>query len=110
MSTAYTKHSHGDKLFTVEWNLALTSPAVSEVGDAFEAVDCELVSIHATTSGTVSSKLSFGNKATADVPVSLSAGDGNVIMFPPLPPVRFYTPAIEDGDGGLALALLFREI
>lgn len=109
--TPYVKTAVGNKLFTVEWNLTLESPNVSETGNIFEAVDCELISVHATriAQGSIT-KINYANSDSNFVSVDLNTADNNVLVQPPFPDARFYTVSIEDGEGTFSAALLFREL
>ncbi|HVQ43745.1 MAG TPA: hypothetical protein VMT30_02155 [Candidatus Saccharimonadia bacterium] len=111
MTVPYTKTNVGNKLFTIEWDLELTDAMGSVSGDVFEAVDCELLSIHATTLGVGAlSKFNFSNKNSASVSINIGNPDNNIIIEPPFPSVRFYSPTLEEAEATLAVALLFKEI
>lgn len=111
MTTAYTKTPVGNKQFVIQWDLSIPDDVSSDVGDTFEAVDCELISIHATTLGAGAlTKLSYGNKNSVFVAINLSVPDNNIVISPPFPSVRFYSPSLEEAEATASIALLFREI
>jgi hypothetical protein len=111
MTVPYTKTNVGNKLFVIEWDLELTDPLLSAEGSHFEAVDCELLSIHATTIGEGAiTKMNFTNKSSGGVAISLSSPSNNQIIPSPLPPVRFYVPTLEEAEATATIALLFKEI
>jgi hypothetical protein len=129
--TAYTKYPVGNKQFVIEWDLSVNQS--EDQGDAFEAIDCELVSISALTlvsSGDVSSQLRYTNQSnfpgspgvagnyTLDLEI---AGAGYFMPWPEpaqfvrtIPQARYYAPRLEGPDvGAIAtakVALLFRTL
>lgn len=109
--TAYVKTSVGNKLFVVQWDLSIPDAISSDLGDTFEAVDCELISIHSTTLGVGAlTKLNYGNKSSGNLAFNLAVPENNVITAPPFPPVRFYAPVLEEAAATASVALLFKEI
>jgi len=111
MTIPYTKTNVGNKLFVIQWDLEVTGSLVSSEGSHFEAVDCELLSIHATTIGDGAfSYMNFTNKSSGGVAISLTHPNNNQIIPSPFPPVRFYVPTLEEAEGTAIIALLFKEI
>lgn len=111
MTTPYTKTPLGNKRFVIQWDLSTPDNVTPDVGDTFEAVDCELVSIHATTIGEGAlSKLNYSNKSSNAVAISMSAQGSNVFVVSSIPQVRFYTPTLEEAEATCSVALLFKEI
>lgn len=119
MTVAYTKESFGSKLFTVTWIL---DPRVSggQTGDVFEAVDCERLSIQATSNDTAPSLLhlsnyspSIGAGLSLSIPNNLFAPHSDLPLLSSLGQARFYWPSVGEFLGAnqnLRVSLLFREL
>lgn len=116
MTTAYTKTPVGNKLFTIEWNLdAVPGPEIN--GDAFEAVDCELVSVFGNVPSGLEGFLSLSNNSDPSLyRASISIADTFFTGLPgnlSLPsPARWYYPYVftPSVSGTLRVSMLFREV
>lgn len=115
----YTKHVLGNKLFTVEWEL---NPKTSggEVGQPFDAVDCERLSIYALSNDFVTCVLQVSN--WSDVPATpgplfqipghyVAPYEGNALSS--LGQMRWYWPSVPEEPAATVnskIALLFKEL
>jgi hypothetical protein len=135
--SAYAKYFVGNKLFTIEWDMSVDHGQNNQdLGVAFEAIDCEILSVSAqvlVSSGSPSATFRCSNLNDApstpgfgaDYALNMLAAGGNM-MIPwtnsadpveaglSLPKARFYFPfmtADNVGDAGtMKIAALFREL
>ena len=114
--TAYLRHQVGNKQFVVEWELDPTQ-LTGEIGDAFEAVDCRLITIHAFSDNGVDAELLFTNFTDNSVNFNINIPEHVMIPWvntptPLPPPFRYYWPKVAHADGvaPTKVALLFEAL
>ena len=116
MTTAFVKTQVGNKLFTIEWNLdAVPGPEIN--GDAFEAVDCELLSVSGIVQTGLQGFLALSNdsdpssyRASVEVADNFLTGlPDNPALFPK---VRWYYPYVytPSVSAEMRVSMLFKEI
>lgn len=116
MTTAYMKTAVGNKLFIIEWNLdAVPGPEIN--GDAFEGIDCELVSIFGIVPTGLEGYLALSNDADPSLyRVSILVADVFLTDQPgtiKLPSsVRWYYPYVytPSVSATMRVSMLFKEI
>lgn len=115
MAVPYTKTNVGDKLFTISWNLNPDQPT-NDIGDVFEAVDCELLSVFAHTpevSG-FDTVLNVSNWPTAPADSIFATLNLNgVALSKETPRARYYWPrgfGVSSVAPVCKVALLFKEL
>lgn len=114
----YTLRKFGAKRFTVEWILDPQNTTDVYIGDRFDAVDCDLVSVYAISAADLLCKLYGSNLHGAIVDPAyglLSNISGHVALPSALgdiyyPPMRLYWPTAEDVVGISRVALLFESL
>jgi hypothetical protein len=109
--TPFNKVAVGNKQFIVAWHLTAGGSGV--LGEAFEAIDCELVSVYASMHPDLDCRLHQSN--LDDVPPNLGTAvttelQNNIVIAPPLSATRWYWPSIIAGDLSGVVSLLFREL
>lgn len=115
VAVPFTKTSVGNKLHVVEWDLNPANGTDTYLGDFYEAVDCELLSVSALSVEGIECKLYFTNHSEATAPSGQFAVFENISGAISMPPnlignFRFYAPSAEDAAGISRVALLFKEV
>jgi len=118
ISVPYTLYKFGARRFTVEWILDPQNATDVYIGDPFEAIDADLVSVHALSASGILCKLYGSNLEAAktdpsqgvlsNISDSIVLPSGSDVIY--FPPMRFYWPTAEDVASFSRVSLLFEGI
>lgn len=119
ISVPFSVYNVGNKRVAVEWVLDVVDIANVYIGEAFEAVDLNLVSVYAIAGSGVLVKMYGSNdKTILTIPGYGAAIDisGNKVLpfYPsdvnPFPPMRFYRASAESAVNFSHVTMLFDRI